>query len=121
METRTRVASGSTAIVDAMKSSTGGMTFLEGKINDLPPYTFISYEAVVWLLDQVEGITTERDAIELMEKMIDERLVCHSSGNNKLVFVMFSRFFDIRQIEHLKFFITQDQVLQWILPFLISQ
>lgn len=86
MQTRTRVASGSAAIVEAMKSSIGGMTFLEGKINDLPPYTFISYEAVAWLLDQVEGITTERDAIELMQKMIDERHVCHSSGNDKLAF-----------------------------------
>ncbi|XP_032791433.2 GATOR complex protein Iml1 [Daphnia magna] len=84
--TRTRVASGSAAIVEAMKSSIGGMTFLEGKINDLPPYTFISYEAVAWLLDQVEGITTERDAIELMQKMIDERHVCHSSGNDKIKF-----------------------------------
>jgi hypothetical protein len=67
-----------------MKSSTGGMPFLEGKINDLPPFTFISYEAVAWLLEQVEGITTEREAIDLMQKMLNERLICHSSGNNKL-------------------------------------
>lgn len=84
VKTRTRVASGSAAIIEAMKSSTGGMPFLEGKINDLPPFTFISYEAVAWLLEQVEGITTEREAIDLMQKMLNERLICHSSGNNKL-------------------------------------
>lgn len=41
MKTRVRVASGSASIIEAMKSSTGGMTFLEGKSNNLPPYTFI--------------------------------------------------------------------------------
>ena len=66
-----------------MKSPSGGIMFLEGKINDLPPYTFISYDAVCWLLDQVEGVTTEREAINLMEKMRRENLIYHSSGNQK--------------------------------------
>ena len=92
MKTRTRIASGSAAIIEAMKSSSGGMPFLEGKINDLPPFTFISYEAVAWLLEQVEGITTEQEAIDLMQKMLNERLICHSSGNNKLAMI-FSFYF----------------------------
>ncbi len=86
MKTRIRVASGSASIIEAMKSSNGGMTFLEGKSNNLPPYTFISYEAVAWLLEQVEGIATEREAIDLMQKIMNERLICHSSGNKKFVF-----------------------------------
>ena len=80
------MASGSAPIVDAMKSSTGGMTFLDGKSNNLPPYTFISYEAVAWLLEQVEGISTEREAIDLMQKIMDERFICHTSGNKKFAF-----------------------------------
>lgn len=59
------------------------MSFLEGKINDLPPYTFISHEAVSWLLEQVEGITTEREATDLMEKIRNEGLICHSSGQRE--------------------------------------
>ena len=93
MKTRTRIASGSAAIIEAMKSSSGGMPFLEGKINDLPPFTFISYEAVAWLLEQVEGITTEQEAIDLMQKMLNERLICHSSGNNKLAMICHLIFF----------------------------
>lgn len=69
------------SVIEAMKSPTGGMTFLEGKINDLPPFTFISYDAVCWLLDQVEGVTTEREAIDLMEKIRGENLIYHASGN----------------------------------------
>ena len=95
VKTRTRVASGSAAIIEAMKSSTGGMPFLEGKINDLPPFTFISYEAVAWLMEQVEGITTEREAIELMQKMLNERLICHSSGNDKLALTFSFDFFHL--------------------------
>lgn len=85
MQTRVRVASGSAPIIEAMKSPTGGMSFLEAKMNDLPLFTFISYEAVAWLLEQVEGITTEQEAIDLMEKMRIEGLICHSSGNTRLV------------------------------------
>ncbi len=84
---RTRIASASAAIIEAMKSSSGGIPFLEGKINYLPSFTFISYEAVDWLLEQVEGITTEQEAIDLMQTMLKERLICHSSGNNKLAMI----------------------------------
>lgn len=64
-------------------------------MNDLPPFTFISYEAITWLLDQVEGITTEQEAIDLMEKMRIEGLICHSSGNIRLVFDFYT-FLDIQ-------------------------
>lgn len=79
------MASGLPAIVEAMKSATGGLSFLEGKMNDFPPYTFISFEAVMWLLEQVEGIPSEREAIDIMQKMKDECLICHTSGNKKSV------------------------------------
>ena len=79
------MASGSASIVEAMKSSVRGLNFLESKSNDLPPYTFVSYEAVAWLVEHIDGIATEQEAIEVMQKMMDERLLCHSSGNTKSV------------------------------------
>ncbi len=80
------MASGSGSIIEAMKS-VRGLNFLESKANDLPPLTFVSYEAVTWLLEHVEGITTELEAIEVMQKMINERLICHASGNLKYDFI----------------------------------
>lgn len=59
------------------------MNFLDAKANDLPPYTFVSFEAVGWLLEHVEGVVIEREAIELIQKMINERLVCHTSGDTR--------------------------------------
>lgn len=78
---RVRVASGTASIVEAMKSPTRGLSFLDSKPNGLPPYTFISLEAVSWVLEQVEGIATDQEAVELLQKMMDERLVCHASGS----------------------------------------
>jgi hypothetical protein len=66
-----------------MKSTVRGMNFLDAKANDLPPYTFVSFEAVGWLLEHVEGVVIEREAIELVQKMINERLVCHTSGDTR--------------------------------------
>ena len=68
-----------------MKSTLRGLNFLEAKANDLPPYTFVSFEAVAWLLEHVEGVVIEREAIDLLQKMINERLVCHTSGDTRLI------------------------------------
>lgn len=37
----------------------------------------------MWLIEHVEGVVTEQDAVDLMQKMIHERLICHTSGNSK--------------------------------------
>jgi len=78
---RIRSTASSKAIVDAMKSSTRGMDFL-GKVNGLPPYTFVSFEAVAWAIEQIEGIKTDKEAIELLERIMDDRLMCHASGSS---------------------------------------
>jgi len=66
-----------------MKSTVRGINFLDAKANDLPPYTFVAFEAVAWLLEHVEGVVIEREAIDLVQKMINERLVCHTSGDTR--------------------------------------
>lgn len=75
------MASGTACIVEAMKSPSRGLSFLESKPNGLPPYTFISAEALSWVLEQVEGVANDQEAIELLQKMLDERLICHASGS----------------------------------------
>jgi DEP domain-containing protein 5 len=65
-----------------MKSSHGGLNFLD-KSNNLPSFTFVSYEAISWLLEHVDGISNEKEAVELMQKMTDEKLICHASGNSR--------------------------------------
>ena len=77
---RIRSTASSKAIVDAMKSSTRGMDFL-GKSNGLPPYTFVSYESVAWVIEQIEGIKTDKEAIDLLQRIMNDRLMCHASGN----------------------------------------
>jgi len=70
----------SKAIVDVMKSSTRGMDFL-GKSNGLPPYTFVAAECVAWVIEQIEGIKTDREAVDLLQRVMNDRLIAAASGN----------------------------------------
>ena len=77
---RVRSTATSKAIVDVMKSSTRGMDFL-GKSNGLPPYTFVAAECVAWVIEQIEGIKTDREAVDLLQRVMNDRLIAAASGN----------------------------------------
>ena len=75
---------------------TGGLNFFS-KAPGLPPFTFIAYEAIIWLTERVNGVDTHAKAIELMETMINKRLIIHASGDLGHPFVNGFFFFTIVQ------------------------
>lgn len=54
-------------IVEALKHSTSGVGFLNNLHSNFPAYTFVSADAVQWLLTHLEGITTPETAIALLQ------------------------------------------------------
>uniref|UniRef100_A0A3B5B1W8 DEP domain containing 5, GATOR1 subcomplex subunit n=1 Tax=Stegastes partitus TaxID=144197 RepID=A0A3B5B1W8_9TELE len=53
----------------------------------LPLNCFISAEVVHWLVNNVEGVATQGMAVDIMQKMLDEGLVAHASGDAMRIFV----------------------------------
>ncbi|XP_061458703.1 GATOR1 complex protein DEPDC5 isoform X2 [Rhineura floridana] len=66
-------------ILEAMKHPTTGIQLLSEQ-KGLSPYCFISAEVVHWLVNMVEGVPTQAMAIDIMQKMLDEQLIAHASG-----------------------------------------
>uniref|UniRef100_A0A3Q2Y6N2 DEP domain containing 5, GATOR1 subcomplex subunit n=1 Tax=Hippocampus comes TaxID=109280 RepID=A0A3Q2Y6N2_HIPCM len=53
----------------------------------LPFNCFISAEVIHWLVTNVEGVTTQSMAVDVMQKMLEEGLVAHASGDAMRTFV----------------------------------
>uniref|UniRef100_A0A671TVF9 DEP domain containing 5, GATOR1 subcomplex subunit n=1 Tax=Sparus aurata TaxID=8175 RepID=A0A671TVF9_SPAAU len=53
----------------------------------LPLNCFISAEVIHWLVNNVEGVATQGMAVDIMQKMLDEGLVAHASGDAMRIFV----------------------------------
>lgn len=68
-----------TEIIEAMKQPQDGMSFIV-KTPGLPQFSFVSAEAVSWLMDRMEGVFEESAAISLLEMMLEGNLICHASG-----------------------------------------
>ncbi|GFR17135.1 GATOR complex protein DEPDC5 [Trichonephila clavata] len=64
-------------IIQAMKNSQDGLNFVSkvGWSN----YTFISSEAVAWLMLHVESVLVEQQAIKILQTFIEKDLICHVS------------------------------------------
>ncbi|KAK2895758.1 GATOR1 complex protein DEPDC5 isoform X3 [Channa argus] len=73
-------------ILEAIKHPTTGVQLLPEQ-KGLSPNCFISAEVVHWLVDNVEGVTTQGMAVDVMQKMLDEGLVTHASGDAMRTFV----------------------------------
>ena len=56
-----------------------GLSFIS-KSPPLPSNTFLSAEAVLWLMEHVENISTEKKAVSVMEQMLSRNLIRHCSG-----------------------------------------
>ncbi|XP_054852033.1 GATOR complex protein DEPDC5 isoform X1 [Eublepharis macularius] len=83
-----------TEILEAMKHPTTGIQLLSEQ-KGLSPYCFISAEAVHWLVNTVEGVQTQAMAIDIMQKMLDEQLITHASGEALRTFVYGFYFYKI--------------------------
>ncbi|XP_028910715.1 GATOR complex protein DEPDC5 isoform X2 [Ornithorhynchus anatinus] len=81
-------------ILEAMKHPTTGIQLLSEQ-KGLSPYCFISAEVVHWLVNNVEGIQTQVMAIDIMQKMLEEQLITHASGEALRTFIYGFYFYKI--------------------------
>ncbi|KAF4789972.1 DEP domain-containing protein 5 [Turdus rufiventris] len=77
----------------AAEGSTGIQLLSEQK--GLSPYCFISAEVVHWLVNNVEGVHTQAMAIDIMQKMLEEQLIVHASGEALRTFIYGFYFYKI--------------------------
>jgi len=73
-------------IVEAMRTGSISLCLLP-KHEALPQNTFISADAVVWLLEHVEGVNTEKQAVQMMSGILEAGLICHACGHAQHPFV----------------------------------
>ncbi|XP_028328449.1 GATOR complex protein DEPDC5 isoform X2 [Gouania willdenowi] len=67
-------------ILEAIKHPITGVQLLPEQ-KGLPGNCFISAEVVHWLVDNVEGVVNHSTAVDVMQKMLDDGLVAHASGD----------------------------------------
>lgn len=53
----------------------------------LPSLTFVSADAIQWLINRLDGIDNNDQAINIMNAMLREHLICHASGDFTKSFV----------------------------------
>ncbi|KAM3826448.1 GATOR1 complex protein DEPDC5 isoform 10-T15 [Vipera latastei] len=73
-------------ILEAMKHPSTGIQLLSEQ-KGLSPSCFISAEVVHWLVNMVEGVQTQAMAIDIMQKMLEEQLIIHASGEALRTFI----------------------------------
>ncbi|XP_036451057.1 GATOR complex protein DEPDC5 isoform X2 [Colossoma macropomum] len=81
-------------ILEAIRHPTTGVQLLPEQ-KGLPPNCFISAEVVHWLINTVENVATQGIAVEIMQKMLDEGLIAHASGEAMRTFVYGFYFYKI--------------------------
>uniref|UniRef100_A0A182MHG8 DEPDC5 C-terminal domain-containing protein n=1 Tax=Anopheles culicifacies TaxID=139723 RepID=A0A182MHG8_9DIPT len=81
-------------IFDAMRHPAHGVGFL-APAQSMPSCTFVSYDAINWLQNRIEGPCKP---VEILEEMRRNRLICHASGDfNKPVVAGFCLYYIVRQ------------------------
>ncbi|CAH1990123.1 unnamed protein product [Acanthoscelides obtectus] len=70
----------SAEIVEAMKHPTAGLSFINLQPN-LPNLTFVTGEAVNWLMTHMEDVTTVEQGVHIMQTLHKEQMICHCSGD----------------------------------------
>ncbi|XP_059532957.1 GATOR1 complex protein DEPDC5 isoform X7 [Myotis daubentonii] len=81
-------------ILEAMKHPSTGVQLLSEQ-KGLSPSCFISAEVVHWLVNNVEGVQTPAMAIDIMQKMLEEQLITHASGEVWRTFIYGFYFYKI--------------------------
>ncbi|XP_023414968.1 GATOR1 complex protein DEPDC5 isoform X2 [Loxodonta africana] len=81
-------------ILEAMKHPSTGVQLLSEQ-KGLSPCCFISAEVVHWLVNNVEGVQTQVMAIDIMQKMLEEQLITHASGEVLRTFIYGFYFYKI--------------------------
>ncbi|XP_039311232.1 GATOR complex protein Iml1 isoform X7 [Solenopsis invicta] len=74
-------------ILEAMKHPQTGVGFLT-QHPSLPSQTFVSADAIQWLNNHIEGGVGVERGINIMKGMIQDKLICHASGDFSQPFVL---------------------------------
>ncbi|XP_004716793.1 GATOR complex protein DEPDC5 [Echinops telfairi] len=85
---------GEQAFPSANPSDRTGVQLLSEQ-KGLSPCCFISAEVVHWLVNNVEGVQTQVMAIDIMQKMLEEQLIIHASGEALRTFIYGFYFYKI--------------------------
>uniref|UniRef100_A0A182PF51 DEP domain-containing protein n=1 Tax=Anopheles epiroticus TaxID=199890 RepID=A0A182PF51_9DIPT len=81
-------------IFEAMRHPVHGVGFL-APAQSMPSCTFVSYDAINWLQNRIEGPCKP---VEILEEMRRNRLICHASGDfNKPILPGFCLYYIVRQ------------------------
>lgn len=72
-----------------------GLTFVNKALPDMPIMTFVAFEAVIWIMENVEGVTSEAMALKILRNMQEKRYICHASGHPGQIFVNGFYFFSL--------------------------
>lgn len=80
-------------LAEAMMDTGKGLSFLP-EMKGLKPFSFLSVEAILWIIQHVDGVTSKEQAIQLCQNMVERGIIQHASGSakQKLVegFIIFS-------------------------------
>ncbi|CAL7950358.1 unnamed protein product [Xylocopa violacea] len=85
--TKLKNTASNTEILEAMKHPQNGVGFLT-QHPSLPSQTFVSADAVQWLNNHIEGGVTVKNATNIMNGMIQDKLICHASGDFSKPFIL---------------------------------
>ncbi|KAG5345319.1 DEPD5 protein, partial [Acromyrmex heyeri] len=77
----------SMSFIPAMKHPQTGVGFLT-QHPSLPSQTFVSADAIQWLNNHVEGGMEIEHGINIMKEMIQDKLICHASGDFSQPFIL---------------------------------
>ncbi|XP_026329344.1 GATOR complex protein DEPDC5 isoform X2 [Hyposmocoma kahamanoa] len=73
-------------IIERMRHPTLGVGFLQQTVS-LPSHTFVSIYAIHWLQTNMENMTCDK-AVNIMEKLLQDKMICHASGDTSKRFVV---------------------------------
>ncbi|XP_030761534.1 GATOR complex protein Iml1 isoform X3 [Sitophilus oryzae] len=67
-------------IIEAFKHQIHGLSFLNMP-QSLPNHTFVTADAVSWLMNRMEGINTVENAVQILQGLHRDKLIRHASGD----------------------------------------
>lgn len=73
-------------ILESLRHPVTGVGFLTTHPS-LPSFTFVSADAVHWLINHLDGVNNTDQAVNLMNSMLKDHLICHASGDFSKSFV----------------------------------
>ncbi|XP_057663602.1 GATOR complex protein Iml1 isoform X2 [Diorhabda carinulata] len=76
----------SAEIIDSMKHPINGLLFISVQQN-LPNLTFVTADAVSWLMTHMEEVPSIEKGIQIMQILYEKQLIRHASGDPKRKFI----------------------------------